>query len=225
VAAEVQAETYLFDSLYCAQELIETIESYRKDWISALKSDRLVEFASEQRRIDEIHDMVELVEREIDGDRYKIWTKKLSVSQLGEKKVIIAEKVEDGDNPVKYLVTTKIDAQSAHIIRSYGYRWRIETFFEDSKQDLGFTDCEALRSTSARRQWQVVMFAYSLLRLGPVTCASGEIRQRATSLRSEWEHSLKEVIYNLVTWIREQWNLAIDQIMSEFDDLFINVRG
>jgi len=43
------------------------------------------------------------------------------------------------------------------------------------------------------------MLAYSLLRLVPATCASGTIRQRATSLRSEWEHSLKEAIYNLVT--------------------------
>jgi hypothetical protein len=144
---------------------------------------------------------------------------------LGEKEVIIAEKVEAGDNPVKNLVANKIDAQSAHIIRSYGYRWRIETFFEDSKQELGFADCEAQRSTSARRHWQLVMLAYSLLRLGPATCASGTIRQRATSFRSEWEHSLKEAIYNLVTWVREQRELAVEQIMAEFDDLFITVRG
>lgn len=95
--------------------MIETIEAHDKDWISVLKSDRLVEYAGEERHIDEIHGMVELVEREIDGDRYKIWTKKLPVSQLGEQKVIIAEKVkEDGDNPVKYLVTNQINAQSAH---------------------------------------------------------------------------------------------------------------
>jgi hypothetical protein len=167
-AAEVPAETYLFDSWYCAAELIEAVESPSKDWISALKSDRLVEYAGDERLIDEIHEMVELVEREIDGDRYKLWTIKLAVSQLGEKKVIIPEKVEDGDNPVKYLMTNKIDAQSAQIIRSYGYRWRIKTLFEDSKEDLGFGGCEEQRSTSARRHWQPVMVAYSLLRLGPV---------------------------------------------------------
>lgn len=129
-AAKAPSETYLFDSWYCAREPIESIELYDKDWISALKSDRPVEYACEQRRTDEIHEMVDLVEREIDDELYKIWTKKLAVSQLGRKKVIIAEKVEDGDNPVKYLVTNRIDA---HNIRSYGYRWRIETFFEDSK--------------------------------------------------------------------------------------------
>lgn len=40
-AAEVPAETYLFDAWYCAAELIEAVESYGKDWISVLKSDRL----------------------------------------------------------------------------------------------------------------------------------------------------------------------------------------
>jgi SRSO17 transposase len=53
--------------------------------------------------------------------------------------LVITEKETDGDeeNPVKYLVTNKIDAPTQHVIRSYGMRWRIETFFEDSKQDLG----------------------------------------------------------------------------------------
>jgi SRSO17 transposase len=226
-AAEVPAETYLFDAWYLAQELVELVESSGKDWISALKSDRLVEYAGKEWRIDELHEEVDLYDREIDGQLYRLWTKKLPVSKLGEKRVIIAEKVTDDEeeNPVKYLVTNKIDAPSAHIIRSYGYRWRIETFFEDSKQDLGFGDCEVQRNTSARRHWQLVMLAYSLLRLGPAMSASDSIRTRATSLRTEWEHSLKEAIYNLVTWIRKQRDLAVEQIMAEFDDLFINVRS
>jgi SRSO17 transposase len=43
---------------------------------------------------------------------------------------------------VKYLVTNKIDAPTEHLIQSFSMRWRIETFFEDSKQDLGCGDCE-----------------------------------------------------------------------------------
>jgi SRSO17 transposase len=60
-------------------------------------------------------------------------------------KLVLAEKETDEEgkkNPVKCLVTNKIDAPTEHIIRSYGMRWRIETFFEDSKQDLGLGDCE-----------------------------------------------------------------------------------
>lgn len=224
--AEVPAKTYLFDSWYCAQELIEEIEAHGKDWISVLKSDRQVEFANQSWRIDELHAEVELTDREIDGEEYRVWSKKVPVSQLGEQRVLIAEKVvADGENPVKYLVSSKIDAPSQHIIRSYGYRWRIETFFEDSKQDLGFADCEVQRSTSARRHWQLVMLAYSLARLAPVRSADDSLSTAATSLRPEREYSLKESICNFVTWVREQSERAITDIMAEFDDLFKNVRS
>jgi hypothetical protein len=50
-------------------------------------------------------------------------------------KLVIAGKEtdEDKENPVNYLATNKIEAPTEHVIRSYGTRWRIEMFFEDSK--------------------------------------------------------------------------------------------
>lgn len=63
-----------------------------------LKSDRLVEYDGEEQRIDAVHEQVELTDRELDGETYKIRTKKLPVSKLGEQnklgeqKVVIAEK-------------------------------------------------------------------------------------------------------------------------------------
>jgi len=56
--ADVPAETYLFDSWYCASDLVEAVESHGKDCVSTLKSDRQVEFAGDRRRIDEVHEMV-----------------------------------------------------------------------------------------------------------------------------------------------------------------------
>jgi hypothetical protein len=85
------------------------------------------------------YERIDTVERDVDEETSHIWIKKLPVSQLGDMNLVITEKETDGDeeNPVKYLVTNKIDAPTQHVIRSYGMRWRIETFFEDSKQDLG----------------------------------------------------------------------------------------
>lgn len=74
----------------------------------------------------------------------------MPISQLGAQKVVNAEKVTDdegGDNPVRYLVTNTLVAKSTNIINSYGFRWRIETFFEDLKQDLSFADCEVQLET------------------------------------------------------------------------------
>ena len=95
-------------------------------------------------------------------------------------KLVIAEKEpeEDEENPVKYLVSNKIDAPTDHLIRSYSKRWRIETFFEDSKQDLGFGDCEMQLNEGASGDWHLLMLAYSLLRLGPDSSVLGAGRSK-----------------------------------------------
>jgi len=85
---------------------------------------------------------------------------------------------EDEENPVKYLVTNKIDAPTEHVIRSYGMRWRIEMFFEDSKQDLGIEDCELQTDEGASRHWHLLMAAYSLIRLDPVRAPWGRFARK-----------------------------------------------
>ena len=201
----VPADTYLFDSWYAhASSLIEHIESYGKDWIGPLRSNRLVSYGNEEMRVDALAERIDTTEREIDGELYHIWTKKLTVSELGDVKLVIAEKKtedEEEENPVKYLVSNKIDAPTEHLIRSYSKRWRIETFFEDSKQDLGFGDCEVHRDEGANKHWHLLMVAYSFLRLGPASSALGTVRSKASSLRADLEHSLKEAVYNLFAWV------------------------
>ncbi len=136
-------------------------------------------YAGEEIRADALFQRIDTAERNIEDETYPIWTKKFPVTKLGDVKLIIAEKEtdEDEENLVKYLATNKIDAPTAHIIRSYGIRWRIETFFEDSKQDLGFGDCD----------------------LDPDLSALGTVRSKASSLRANLEHSLKEAVYNLLS--------------------------
>ena len=106
---------------------------------------------------------------------------------------------EDDDNPVKYLATNKVDAPTEHVVRSYGMRWRIETFFESSKQDLGLGDCEMQTDEGTSRHWHLLMAAYSLVRLDPDSSALETVRSKASSLRSNLEHSLKEAVYHLLS--------------------------
>jgi len=140
------ADTYLMDSWFTHDSnLIDHIESYDKDWIGPLRSNRNVTYGGEEIHVDALDERIDKVEREIDDETYKIWTQKRSVSELGEIRLLITEKVtdeEDEENPVKYFASNKIDAPSEHLIRSYLFRWPVEVFFEDSKQDLGFGDCE-----------------------------------------------------------------------------------
>ena len=224
----VPAGTYLFDSWFAHDSgLIEHVESYGKDWVGPLRSNRQVTYANKERRVDALEERIDKEARKIDDKTYKIWTKTLPVSKLGEVRLVIAEKVTDKneENPVKYLATNKIDAPSAHIIRSYSYRWRIETFFEDSKQDLGLGDCEVRDSDGASRHWHLQMLTYSLLRLGPESSVSERLVSKASSLRAQLEHGLKETIYNMFSWVRDQPDRDLDGLMEEIDHLFLHSDG
>jgi len=225
----VPADTYLFDAWFAHDsELIKHVESYGKDWVGPLRSNRQVTYGGEEIRVDALEERIDKVEREIDDETYKIWTQKRPASKLGEVRLLIAEKVtddEDEANPVKYLATNKIDAPSEHVIRTYSYRWRIETFFEDSKQDLGLGDCEVRDEGGASRHWHLQMLTYSLLRLGHDSSASERLTSKASSLRAQLEHGLKEVVYNLFSWVRDQPERNLDGLMEEIDHLFVHSDG
>ena len=224
----VPAATYLFDSWFAHDSgLIKHVESYKKDWIGPLRSNRQVTYDGKEKRVDALEESIDTEEREIDDEVYNIWTKTLPVSKLGEVRLVIAEKEvdEDEENPVKYLATNKIDAPSAHIIRSYSKRWRIETFFEDSKDDLGLGGCEVRDSDGASRHWHLQMLTYSLLRLGSPSSVSERLVSKVSSLRAQLEHGLKEAIYNMFSWVREQPDRDLDGLMEEIDHLFLHSDG
>ena len=225
----VPADTYLLDAWFAHDsDLIGRIESHGKDWVGPLRSNRKVTYANEEMRVDALAERIDKEEREIDDETYKVWTKKLSVSKLGDVKVVITEKVtedEDEENPVKYLATNKIDAPSRHVIRTYSYRWRIETFFEDSKQDLGLGDCELRDAEGTSAVWHLQMLTYSLLRLDSPSSASGKLVSKTSSLRAQLEEGFKEVIYNLLSWVREQPDRGLDELMDDISHLFIHSEG
>ena len=122
----------------------------------------------------------------------------VSIHQISSR-IYVREYNEDEEKPVNYLATNKIDAPTEHVIRSYGMRWRIETFFEDSKQDLGLGDCELQTDEGTSRHWHLLMAAYSFVRLDPDSSVLGTVRSKAPSLRANLEHSLKEAVYNLLS--------------------------
>ena len=113
-------------------------------------------------------------------------------------------------------------APTALVIRSYGMRWRIETFFEDSKQYLGFGDCEMQLEEGASRHWYLLMAAYSFLCLYPDSSVLGAVRSKASSLRANLEHSLKETVFNLLSWVRDDDKRDVDDLMQEIDHLFVH---
>lgn len=59
------------------------------------------------------------------------------------------------------------------------------------------------------------MLTYSLLRLGPDSSASERLVSKASSLRAQLEHGLKEAIYNMFSWVRDQPDRNLDGLMEK----------
>ena len=69
------------------------------------------------------------------------------------------------------------------------------------------------------------MLTYTLLRLGPESSASERLVSKASSLRPQLEHGLKETIYNMFSWVRDQPDRDLDGLMEDIDHLFVHSEG
>jgi hypothetical protein len=69
------------------------------------------------------------------------------------------------------------------------------------------------------------MLTDSLLRPGPESSVSERRGFRDESLRAQFEHGLKEAIYNMVSWVRDQPDRDLDRLMEEIDHLFLHSDG
>ena len=69
------------------------------------------------------------------------------------------------------------------------------------------------------------MLTYSLLCLGPGSSALERLVSKASSLRSQLEYGLKEPIYNLFSWVRDQPDRDLEGLMEEIDNFFIHSEG
>nr|WP_228546336.1 hypothetical protein [Halegenticoccus tardaugens] len=68
----VRRDTYLFDMTYVSEEFVIHLETYGKEWVSAVKSDARVTYGSERIRVDSLAERINTVPRTIAGETYHI---------------------------------------------------------------------------------------------------------------------------------------------------------
>lgn len=69
------------------------------------------------------------------------------------------------------------------------------------------------------------MLTYSFLRRSPDSSVLGTVRSKESLLRADLEYSLKEAVYNLLSWVRDNEDQEVDDLMQEINHLFINVQN
>ena len=173
----------VFDAWYLAEDLVRVLARRRKDWLSWLKKNRLLETASVHLRDANgwplklpgphiaVEDLVPLIPTNayrpvtVGAHTYWCFTLAVRIPGLGKVRIVVSFEHESLMGRSVVLVTNRVDWSAAKTISMYLQRWPTETFYQDSKGHLGFNDYR-MRSTEAiGKHWCVVFVAYSLLHL------------------------------------------------------------
>ena len=189
--------TMLMDSWYLSPELVKTLAQHQKDWVSLLKRNRNLEahsfqlndaqgqpiaFAGTQIKVEALVPLIpQSAYRKIAiaGQDYWCFTRSLRIRGLGKVRLVISF-----DNPqirgtYAVLVTNRCDWSAPEILVKYLQRWSIETFYRDSKQQLGLGDYRMRSLEAIQTHWTLVFVAYSLLHLAclppPPTKGQGKL--------------------------------------------------
>jgi len=134
----------VFDAWYLAEELVRVLARRRKDWISLLKKNRLLETASFHLRDANgwalklpgpdiaVEALVPLIPanayRPVTVGEHTYWcfTLRVRIAGLGKVRIVVSFEHEQITGRYVVLVTNRVDWNAAKIIRLYVHRWPTE---------------------------------------------------------------------------------------------------
>ena len=192
------------DSWYLSEDLVKTLADRGKDWVSLLKKNRKVESHSFTLRDAQGHaipfskphvkveDLVPLIPKcsykkvTISEQHYWCFTLTVRIPSLGKVRLVISYDNSDLEGTYAILISNRTDGSAKKMITAYLQRWPIETFYQDSKGQLGL-DAYRLRTSEAiKKHWCLVFVAYSLLHLDclPASPVRGKAKRTCRPIKT-----------------------------------------
>jgi hypothetical protein len=231
----------VFDAWYQAVDLIRVLARRRKDWISLLKTNRLLETASFHLRdangwplklpgphiaVDELVPLIPAnAYRPVTVREQTYWCFTLAVRIPGLDKVRIVVSFEDaaltGRSVV--LVTNRVDWSAAKIISLYLQRWPTETFYQDSKGQLGFNAYRMRSAEAIGKHWCLVFVAYSLLHLTCLPAVPERTRGLIQTIGDACRQQGRALIQQLLVFVHDQLSHGV-KVDRVFERLFARQR-
>ena len=183
IRCKVPFGVVVFDAWYLAEDVVRVLARRRKDWISLLKKNRLLETASFQLRDANgwalklpgphiaVEELVQLIPAQayrpvtVREQTYWCFTLAVRLPGLGKVRIVVSFEQESLTGRYVVLITNRVDWTAAKIIGLYWQRWPTETFYQDSKGQLGFNEYRMRSAEAIGKHWCLVFVAYSLLHL------------------------------------------------------------
>jgi len=166
-----RAAEVLVDGEFISCFLVDKFEKNKLNWTGRIKKTILAVYKREKEmNLEDLTNKL-IQEREIvfEEETYrnqKIMAVEIEVKipSLNNRKVKIAVcKNEKGK--FAFIASNVVSRSAKEIVKVYGFRWEIEVFFKDIKQNLHFSDY-LLRSTGANVRWQyMVLIAANIIEL------------------------------------------------------------
>lgn len=180
---DVPFSVVLMDGWYLAPELVEAIRAAEKDWISIVKRNRNVEtqsfvlydengqpisFPKSQVKL---QDLIPLIPAssyrpvKVRDQRYWCFGFTARIPSLGKVRLVISFANKELTGTGVVLATNRVDWDPKKILATYGWRWPIETFYQDGKQLLGLDTYRMRDAQAIHKHWSLVFLAHGFLHL------------------------------------------------------------
>jgi hypothetical protein len=242
IGRKVPFGVVVFDAWYLAAELVQVLARRRKDWISLLKTNRLLETASFHLRDAHgwtlklpgphiaVADLVPLIPAQayrpvkVKEGTYWCFTLTVRIPSLGKVRIVVSFEQESLTGRSVVLVTNRIDWTAAKIISLYSQRWPTETFYQDGKGHLGFNEYRMRSAEAIGKHWCLVFVAYSLLHLTCLPAGPGRTRGLIQTIGDACRQQGCALLQKLLVFVHDQLSQGapIDRVFAQ---VFAKQRG
>lgn len=199
----LEIQGVLFDSWYASKEFIKLLRAKTLRWVSRIKSDRKIKIRGEYVQIKEFAPTLPKVAFRkvcIGGKTYQVFSKALDLNGVGKVRILISYDNEELSGEPVCFATDQIRWEATRILKTYSNRSKIEAFFRDSKQNLGFEDYQLRDLWGIKRHWYLIFLAYSLLVSG-LSGITQNVDRRPLTLGGRISQVTREVFGGIVDWI------------------------
>jgi Transposase DDE domain len=155
---------------------------------------------------------------------YGCFTLAVRIPGLGKVRMVVSFEHEPFTGRSVVLVSNRVDWTAAKIIGLYLHRWPTETFYQDSKGQLGF-NAYRMRSTEAMgKHWCLVFVAYSLLHLTCLPAVPDRTKGLMQTIGDACRQQGRALIQKLLLFVHDQLphGATADHLLAQ---LFAKQRG
>jgi hypothetical protein len=224
----------VFDAWYLAEDVVQVLARRRKDWISLLKKNRLLETASFHLRdahgwalkLPGPHIAVEALVPLIPAQAYRpvtvrehtywCFTLAVRIPGLGKVRMVVSFEHASVTGRSVVLVTNRADWSTAKIIGLYLQRWPTETFYQDSKGQLGFNEYRMRSAEAIGKHWCLVFVAYSLLHLTCLPARPDRTQGLIHTIGDACRQQGRALLQKLLVFVHDQLSQGgtVDQVFA-----------